>query len=281
MNILFCGDHNAEDGVLIATLSLIKHCDELHIYILTMTVQSLNQQFAPFSSVVAQRIRRLLLAANPKSSLELINCDSLFCKNLPEINLENRFTPYAMLRLFADQLPQLPNRLLYLDADVIIRRDPTEFFQQSLDDVEIIGVLDYWGRFFFHNLRTGRLYDYLNSGVLLLNLALIRQTGSFVRIRQMLQDKRMFFPDQSAINRIIIKKRIAPRKYNEQYRLQEDTVIQHFTTTFRFTPYIHTLTVKPWQVDRMHTILGLYEYDDILAEYQEIKQTLIEEEVSN
>ena len=33
MNILFCGDSNAEDGVLIATLSLLKNsgAEELHI----------------------------------------------------------------------------------------------------------------------------------------------------------------------------------------------------------------------------------------------------------
>ena len=38
MNILFCGDANAEDGVLITTLSLLKNsgAKDLHLYILTM-----------------------------------------------------------------------------------------------------------------------------------------------------------------------------------------------------------------------------------------------------
>ena len=89
-----------------------------------------------------------------------------------------------------------------------------------------------------------------------------------------MQDKKMFLPDQSALNKIITKKRIAPRRYNEQYHLRHDTVIQHFTTTFRFKPYLHTLTVKPWDVDRVHQVLHLYEYDDILNEYLAIKQKI-------
>lgn len=40
MNILFCGDSNAEDGVLITTLSLLNHVNELHIYILTMKTKN-------------------------------------------------------------------------------------------------------------------------------------------------------------------------------------------------------------------------------------------------
>ena len=42
MNILFCGDENAQDGVLISTLSLIKNsgAQELHLYILTMEAHS-------------------------------------------------------------------------------------------------------------------------------------------------------------------------------------------------------------------------------------------------
>lgn len=39
MNILFCGDGNIADGVIISTLSLLKNTkDILHIYLLTATV---------------------------------------------------------------------------------------------------------------------------------------------------------------------------------------------------------------------------------------------------
>lgn len=274
MNILFCGDSNAEDGILISTLSLLKNVDEVHIYILTMYAQSPKKDYNPFSKHAADYIRSLVLKQNPKSSVDLIDCSSLFIKEPPTANMGTRFTPYAMLRLFADQLPQIPDRILYLDDDIIVRKSPIEFYEQDLTDVEMVGVLDYWGRFFFHNLHSRKAFDYLNSGVLLFNMEEIKKTNLFGRVRHMMQIKKMFLPDQSALNKLATKKKIAPRKYNEQYRLQQDTVIQHFTTSFRFKPYFHTQTVKPWDVERVHSVLKLHEYDDILDEYLNIRDNL-------
>lgn len=116
--------------------------------------------------------------------------------------------------------------------------------------------------------------DYVNSGVLLLNLAKIRETGLFKKCRKMCQEEEMFMPDQSAINRLAVSKKIMPRKYNEQRKLHEDTVFQHFTTSFRFFPWFHTLTIKPWQIDRVHEELNITEYDDIFEEYKNIIQEI-------
>lgn len=277
MNILFCGDSNAEDGVLISTLSLLKNVDEVHIYILTMYTKNEKKNYQPFSKTAADYIRSLVINQNPKNSVDLIDCSSLFIKEPPTANMGTRFTPYAMLRLYADELPQIPDRILYLDDDVIIRKDPTEFYEQDLTNIEMVGVLDYWGRFFFHNIHNKKVFDYLNSGVLLLNMKEIKETGLFAKVRHMMQVKKMFLPDQSALNKLATKKKIAPRRFNEQYRLQKDTVIQHFTTSFRFKPYFHTQTVKPWDVERVHNVLKLHEYDDILNEYLKIRDNLRKE----
>lgn len=273
MNILFCGDHHAEKGVLISTLSLLKNTDdELHLYILTMQLKA--SKYQAFSKKAANFIRSLLVKKNPNNTLELIDCLDLFIKEPPKANMGTRFTPYAMLRLFADQLPQIPKRILYLDDDIIIRKNLSEFYHQDLGKMELVGVLDFWGRFFFHNWKSHRVFDYLNSGVLLLNMTEIRQTGLFTKVRKMMQVKKMLLPDQSAINKLACRKRIAPRRFNEQYHLRPDTVIQHFTTSFRFWPYFHILTVKPWDVGRVHSVLHLHEYDDILNQYLQLKDNL-------
>lgn len=277
MNILFCGDHHAEDGILIAILSLLKNsaANELHIYILTMYTQSHRKKFQPFSKHAADYLKTILIKHNPQNTLNLIDCTGLFVKEPLLANMSTHFTPYAMLRLYADEVPQLPEKILYLDADIIDRRSLTEFYQQDLTNTEFIGVLDYWGRFFFHNLHQHKIFDYINSGVLLLNLVEIRNTNLFSKIRYLLQTRTVFMPDQSALNHFAQKKKIAPRRYNEQYHLQPDTVIQHFTTSFRFWPFFHTLTVKPWEVQRVHDVLKLYEYDDILEQYLNLKGNLI------
>ena len=114
--------------------------------------------------------------------------------------------------------------------------------------------------------------DYINSGVLLLNLKQIRRTKLFARCIRMCAEKKMFLPDQSAINRLCSAKRIAPRRYNEQYKHKKDTVFRHFSTTFRFIPLVHTVTVKPWQIDQVHHVLGTYAYDAVLHQYDRLKK---------
>lgn len=274
MNLLYCGDEKAEDGILISILSFLKHTgEELNIYIMTMDLKTEEQSFRAVSDETVGFLDKRVKRENPENSVVKVNVGALFQAELPEANMATRFTPYCMLRLFADEIPKLPDRLLYLDADVICRQDCGEFYHQDISGCELAGILDYYGKWFFR--RNLFRMDYINSGVLLLNMERIREAGLFCRCRKLCKEKRMFMPDQSAINRLAKKKHIWPEKYNEQRRLREDTVLQHFTTSFRFFPWLHTLTVKPWQVDRMHEKLRLHEYDDILAEYQILKKEIL------
>ncbi|MDO5294515.1 MAG: glycosyltransferase [bacterium] len=270
MNILYCGDENIEDGLMISVLSILKNVDaDLHFYVMTMTLKNEDHSFYPVNQKVVQILRDKLREVNVNNSIELFDATSIFQKMIPSANMQTRFTPYCMLRLFADQVSCIPDKILYLDNDVICRQSIKEFYEQDMEKYEIAGVLDYYGRFFFRN----RLFhmDYLNSGVLLLNIKKIRETGLFEMCRKMCQEKKMFMPDQSALNKLCQRKRIAKRKFNEQRILHQDTVLQHFTTSFRFLPWIHTITVKPWQVEKVHSKLKLFEYDDILEEYLKAK----------
>jgi len=46
MNILYCGDENIENGLIISILSLLKNVkEELKIYVLTMDMQSEKKRF--------------------------------------------------------------------------------------------------------------------------------------------------------------------------------------------------------------------------------------------
>lgn len=124
------------------------------------------------------------------------------------------------------------------------------------------GSLDYYGKWFFKNKKIK--FNYINSGVLLLNLKKIRETELFKKAREMCQNKKMFMPDQSSLNKLSVGKKIEKRKYNEQRRLKKDTVFQHFTTSFRLLPFFHKVTIKPWDIEKVHKGLKIFEYDDIL-----------------
>lgn len=259
MNILFCGDRNVQDGLLIAVLSLLENTQEhLDIYVLTLDMSMNGMIYSPIEQTFVDYLNETVSAQyDDRLYTKLIDTTDLFKDETPGANLSTRFTPCCMLRLFADKIDEIPDRILYLDTDVICRRDFGDFYYQNMDGVEIAGVLDYYGSWFFRKNIFKR--DYLNSGVLLMNMCELRKTGLLSSCRHMCTTKQMFMPDQSALNKLSVSKRICERKYNDQRRLHSDTVFQHFTTHFRFFPYVRTENVKPWQTEEVTTILHIPE----------------------
>lgn len=276
MNILFCGDRNVQDGLLIAVLSLLENTQEhLDIYVLTLDMSMNGRIYSPIEQTFVDYLNETVSAQyDDRLYTKLIDTTDLFKDETPDANLSTRFTPCCMLRLFADKIDEIPDRILYIDTDVICRRDFGDFYYQNMDGVEIAGVLDYYGSWFFRKNIFKR--DYLNSGVLLMNMCELRKTGLLSSCRHMCTTKQMFMPDQSALNKLSVSKRICERKYNDQRRLHSDTVFQHFTTHFRFFPYVRTETVKPWQTEEVTTILHIpeSEYGALFAKYYDIKESM-------
>lgn len=280
MNILYCGDENIENGLIISILSILKNVkDELHIYVLTMDIQNEEKKFNGISNSTINVLNERVKVANKENFVKKIDITELFNNELPKKNMQTRFTPYCMMRLFIDEIPEIEDRILYLDTDVVARKDFSEFYEQDISKYELVGILDHYGKWFFK--KNILKFDYINSGVLLLNINKIKETKLFKNCREMCKDKEMFMPDQSAINKLAVAKKLVPRKYNEQKKLHKDTVFQHFTTSFRFFPWFHTLTIKPWDIDRVRRELKINEYDDIFEEYEIIKQNmkLVKEEI--
>lgn len=256
MNILFCGDSNIEKGIYLSTLSICKHMPPPSVYILTASVGShtaINETFT----------KRLEYLTGCKVFLRDISEE--FSSYLPLANMNTRFTPLCMLRLFADKVEEIPDKVLYLDADVLCRGDFSDFYDADVSDIEICGVPDRYGKWFFGNILK---HDYLNSGVLLMNLKNIRSSGLFEKCRVLCRDKKMFMPDQSALNKLAVKQK-ANRRYNEQGKIKKDTVFKHFTTFFKLFPYVRAVTVKPWDVSKLHSELKIHEFDDIIRRYED------------
>ncbi len=277
MNILYCGDAKIEEGLLLSVLSITKQIkEELHIYVLTAQFDYGEKHYGRVSDSVVSYVDALVKRNGRDCFVRCFDISSHFLAELPDKNMGTRFTPCCMLRLFADLVPEIPQKILYLDNDVVCRRDFSSFYSQDITNYEFVGVLDYYGSWFFRKKWYKR--DYCNSGVLLLNMEKIRQTNLFGKCRRACAEKNMFMPDQSALNQLAVAKGIDKRRYNDQRRLRHDTVLQHFTTTFRFFPWFHTVTVKPWQIDKIHDVLGLHEYDELLNEFLDLKCEMNQEE---
>ena len=175
-----------------------------------------------------------------------------------------------------DKFPELQNeaRVLYLDYDVVCRGDIREFYNTNLDGIEAAGVLDMYGKNFYH-YRGILNFDYMNSGVMLFNLEECRKTKCLEKAVKLCGERWMMLADQAALNKAIESRKLMPRKYNEQgERPRKDTVLHHFSNNFKFWPIFHVQKVKPHQIEKVHEILGIYEYDDIYEEYAKIKSKL-------
>ena len=217
-------------------------------------------------------VDQLCLKGNKKSFVKLIDATEVFVKNLPRKNMGSYFTPASMLRLYLAKMPELKklDRILYLDYDVVCRKDLKEFYYQSLDQIEAVGALDIYGQHFYryHGLFNK---DYMNSGVMLFNIPECLKTGMFDRAIKLCGEKKMFLADQAALNKAITRRKIADRKYNEQAeRPKKDTVLHHFSNNFKFWPFFRVQKVKSFEIDKIHQVLQIYEYDDILALYQRL-----------
>lgn len=268
MNIMYCGDKNTIDGLIISLLSITKHVqDELYIYILTMEFNN-HKALGEKERIILENIVK---SKNKKSFVKIIDAKKEYESCVPSANIDTRFTPYCMLRLYADMV-DLPDKILYLDYDVVCNKNFRAFYDIDNSKYEIVGVLDYYGSHFFKK----KIYekDYLNSGVLLLNMDLIKKNNLFFEAREMCKNVKMLMPDQTALNRLCKTKKIVDSKYNEQHKMHDDTVFRHFTTTFKFFPRFKTQTIKPWHIDKLHDVLNTYCFDDILDEYKEIKEKL-------
>lgn len=274
MNILYCGDDKIFDGLIISILSLLKHNKEiLNIYIFTAKITYKNKIYNPINLKKIEILNQIVKNTNSKSCVTRIDLTYIFKHEQPTINMRSYFTPNCMLRLYADEISQIPGKILYLDADVLCNRNFSEYYHQNMENHEIVGTLDHYGKWWFH--QDLRSFDYLNSGVLLLNMDLIRKTRLFAKCRQMCRTRLMFMPDQSAINKLCHTKKIVGNEYNEQHRQNNKTVFRHYSTSIHIWPVFYTLKVKPWQIDRMHTKLSDHNYDDILENYLKIKKNIV------
>ena len=87
----------------------------------------------------------------------------------------------------------------------------------------------------------------------------------------MCRDKKMFMPDQSALNKLAVKRKTSAI-YNEQGGIKQNTVFKHFTTFFKFLPFFHAVTIKPWDEEKLHNSLNIFEFDDILIKSKEYEK---------
>ena len=271
INLMFCGNSKVFDGMIISLLSIVKYTNEpLNVFVLTMDLRNVDENYAPIEDKHIEILENIIKEKNSESKITLIDTTDLIKKEvLSSVNKKTHYTPYIFIRLFSDKIKELPDKILYLDCDIVCYKDIKEIFDIDIEEYDIGVVRDYIGRKVINK-------KYINSGVLLINLKKVREDGSFEKARNIAKKRVMAMPDQTAIYKACTKKLYLPDKYNEQKQRKEDTVIRHFSMTIKMLPYFRLVNIKPWNIDRMHNEYKIYDYEDIIDKYLKIKNEVKE-----
>ena len=271
MNLLFCGNSKVFDGVLTCLLSIVKRTSEnvrLNVFLFTMDVSRIKADYVPITDAEVDFLQNILRKYNPKSTVKKVDVTQLYEENFAGSPNEGAYcSPYTLIRLFADLVPKMPDKILYLDADVMFNRDARLLYDIDVTDYEYAAANDHYGKYLIR-------HDYINAGVLLLNMKKIRQTGLFEKARKLICTKKLVFADQSAIIRSTTRKKLLPQKFNDQKFLHKHTVVRHFSKRLFWLPYPHTDNIKQWQVDKVHKVFRYHAFDDIYEEYLHYKSML-------
>ncbi|MGN1052590.1 MAG: glycosyltransferase [Candidatus Scatosoma sp.] len=266
--LLFSGNYKVFDGILTCLLSVAKRTDTkepVTAFVLTMDVSYIKKDYVPVSDAQIDFLQGVMRAYNPRNAVKKIDVSELYATEFWRCPNEGAYcSPYTLLRLFADEIEEIPDKILYLDADVMFNRDFTLLYDIDVSNVEYAAARDHYGKYLLY-------YNYINAGVLLLNMKMIRQTGALKKARELIKSRKLLFADQSAIIRSTTKKKMLPQKFNDQKFLHKSTVVRHFSKRLFYFPFPHTDNIKQWHVEKVHSVFRYHEFDDILEEYLALK----------
>lgn len=268
INVLFSGNEKVFDGVLTCVLSILKRTDTkepFRFYVYTMDATRVKPEYTPISDSLIEFLDGIVKEYNVENSMVKVDVTELYEKEFAYCPNEQAYcSPYTLLRLFADIVPDMPDKLLYLDVDILFNRDIRLLYDIDITEYEYAAARDHYGKYLLNP-------NYINAGVLLFNMKKIRKTGLLEKSRKLIKEKKLVFADQSAVYRSTTKKKMLPQRFNDQKFLHKHTVVRHFSKRLFYLPYPHTDNIKQWRVSDIHRVFGYYVFDDILYEYIYLK----------
>lgn len=269
IHILFSGNGKVFDGMLTCVLSILKRtqtAEPFCFYVFTMNLTRVKPEYTAISDAQIAFLGEVVQQYNPANEVRKVDVTDMYECEFGHCPNEGAYcSPYTLLRLLADLVPEMPEKLLYLDADILFHNDIRQLYDIDLTGYEYAAARDHYGKYLINP-------NYINAGVLLFNMTEMAQTGLLAKARHLIQTKKLLFADQSAIYRSTTRKKMLPQRFNDQKFLHRHTVVRHFSKRLFYLPYPHTANIKQWQVSEIHRIFHYYCFDDILYEYIYLKR---------
>ena len=277
INILLCGNRKVFDGALSELISITnKTAESINCYIFTMNISYMNPEYTDITDSQIEFLNKVVKEKNIENNVIKKDVTNLYKQEFEGSANETAYcTPYTLLRLLADLDPTMPDKILYLDIDMMVGGDISKLYNIDIENYEYAAVKEKYGSWIIRP-------DYINAGMLLMNLKKMKETKLLEKAREKIKHKKMLFADQDAIFWTTTSKKIIPRIYNEQSRFnKKDTIICHFCKRMLWFPYPRTENIKQWQVENVHKILKCHAFDNDLEEYRKYKKEYAKKEEEN
>lgn len=265
IHVCYCGNEKVFPLILLSAISIAKYTTApVSLYIVTATLTRINEKFVAIDPSRADIITEALRSGNPDSEAKIIDATDVYEKVLGGgKNEKSKYTPYTLLRLVLPSLG-LCDKMIYLDADTMCCSDLNQLWQVDLSGYEFAAVRDHMGQHFIGK-------DYINAGVLSLNFPEIEKSGLFDRCLAKVKGKKLFFSDQTVLNKYGKKILRLPRKFNEQRQATEgETVVKHFCQGIKWVPF-HVYNIKQSEREQVRQKLKIDFFEDIYRTYDELQ----------
>lgn len=271
INLLFCGNYKVFDGILTCLISIFKRTETkepFNILIFTMDVHHLREDYTPVTDKQIDFLNEVAKSYNKENTVKKIDVTDIYNREFANSPNEQCYcSPYTLLRLFADLIPGIPEKVLYLDADLLFNKDIRLLYDIDVENYEYAAAPDHYGKLILFWQR-----KFINAGVILFNMKKCKETGLFSKSREEIKAHKLTFADESAIIRSTTKQLKISQRFNDQKFLYKGTVIRHFSKRLFWTPYPHTENIKQWHWAKMMSKFKYMCFADILEDYIYLKR---------
>ncbi len=271
--IFFACDENFVKYMMVTLRSVMDHASrdfEYRVYVLNIGISRERRE-----SVEAM--------ADGDFSVLFIDVTSYLKSMKDKLPLRDYYSMTTYYRLFIAEMYPEYDKVIYLDSDVIVLGDISEFYGYDLQGYyvgavkdQLVQQLDVFGRYVEQVVGVER-YRYFNAGVLLMNCQALRDTDFLDRFVELINTYTFIVAqDQDYLN-VICKDKVRwlPVSWNveasSKLSVPEDEIsLIHFN-----------MTAKPWKYE--DCVLGehFWEYAKKTSIYEEIcgvRDSLTEEE---
>ena len=142
INLLLSGNEKVFDGALTQLISITNRTKEpIHCYIFTMDATRIKPEYTAISDEQIEFLNEVVKEKDARNEVTKIDVTNLYEQEFKNCPNEGAYcTPYTLLRLLADKIAEVPEKLLYLDIDMMVADDLAKLYDIDVSDYEYAAV---------------------------------------------------------------------------------------------------------------------------------------------